>query len=233
MKAPSKPPRRDLLLIGGGHSHVQALKSFGMAPLEGVRITVIAREVHTPYSGMLPGYVAGFHDWDDIHIDLGPLCRFAGARLIDDEVAALDLDAGLVHCLQRRPFALTCFRSTAGRHPRPRWSWAFASSPSAAFCPNGTACATASAPTPSWCWSAAGRAALNGLGRSPALPDSTDIRVVAADILPGHGRVARRCSSASWPRRTSPWFAAWWHQDRPKRSALRMDRRWPSTTCSG
>ena len=100
---PAAPPVCDLLLVGGGHSHVQVLKAFGMASLDGVRLTVLAREAHSPYSGMLPGYVAGWHGWEDLHVDLGPLCRFAGARLINDEAAALDLDGNRVLCKGRPP----------------------------------------------------------------------------------------------------------------------------------
>ena len=85
------PPVRDLVLLGGGHAHVQVLRSFAMKPLPGVRLTIIAREVLTPYSGMLPGHIAGIYDADEIHIDLGPLAVFAGARMIADEVVALDL----------------------------------------------------------------------------------------------------------------------------------------------
>jgi len=84
------PPVRDLVLVGGGHSHVQVLKAFGMRPLQGTRLTIVSREVHTPYSGMLPGHVAGAYSWRDIHIDLAPLAAFAGARLIGDEVVGLD-----------------------------------------------------------------------------------------------------------------------------------------------
>ncbi|MEE4299217.1 MAG: selenide, water dikinase SelD [Pseudomonadales bacterium] len=81
----------ELLLLGGGHAHVQVLRSFAMRPLQGVRVTVVSRDVHTPYSGMLPGHVAGLYGADDIHIDIGPLAHAAGARLIHDEMIDLDL----------------------------------------------------------------------------------------------------------------------------------------------
>jgi len=95
------PPVRDLVLVGGGHSHVQVLKALAMAPLRGVRTTLVSREVHTPYSGMLPGLVAGHYAYDDVHIDLGPLCVAAGARLIADEAMALDLVARRVDFASR------------------------------------------------------------------------------------------------------------------------------------
>ncbi len=91
MPAPA-PVRTDILLIGGGHAHVEVLRRFGMQPVPGVRLTLAARDLATPYSGMLPGLVAGHYSHAEAHVDLAPLAAFAGARLIHGAVTGLDLD---------------------------------------------------------------------------------------------------------------------------------------------
>jgi selenide, water dikinase len=90
MKADPTPIHTDIVLVGGGHAHVAVLKMYGMKPEPGVRLTLIARDSFTPYSGMIPGYIAGHYSHAECHIDLGPLCRFANARLIHAEAIGLD-----------------------------------------------------------------------------------------------------------------------------------------------
>ena len=101
MQTSDQPIFRDIILIGGGHSHVGVLKSFGMNPIPGVRLTLICTDMHTPYSGMLPGYVAGHYDYDEVHIDLSRLASFAGARLYRDEVVGIDRANQKVICKNR------------------------------------------------------------------------------------------------------------------------------------
>ncbi|MBX9610968.1 MAG: selenide, water dikinase SelD [Burkholderiales bacterium] len=118
MQASEQPVLRDIVLVGGGHSHVGVLRRFGMAPLPGVRLTVICTDTHTPYSGMLPGYIAGHYGYDDVHIDLGRLCAFAGARLYRDEVVGIDRAAGQVRCRHRPPVAYDWLSINIGSTPQ-------------------------------------------------------------------------------------------------------------------
>lgn len=99
------PLTRDLVLIGGGHSHALLLRMWGMNPLAGARVTVINPGPTAPYSGMLPGFVAGHYARDDLDIDLVKLARFAGARVILGAAIGVDRDKRLVHVPNRPPIA--------------------------------------------------------------------------------------------------------------------------------
>ena len=93
------------MLIGGGHTHALVLRSWGMNPLPGVRVTVINPGPTAPYSGMLPGFVAGHYTREELDIDLVKLARFAGARMINGYATGIDKDARTIQVAGRPPIA--------------------------------------------------------------------------------------------------------------------------------
>ncbi len=101
----SLPFTRDLVLIGGGHTHALVLDRWAMAPLPGARVTVINPGPTAPYSGMLPGYVAGHYSRETLDIDLVRLARRAGARLVIGAAEGLDPQARTVTVPGRAPIA--------------------------------------------------------------------------------------------------------------------------------
>ena len=87
-----------LVLIGGGHSQAIALKAWGLNHLPNVDLTLISDVEQTPYSGMLPGHVAGFYSYEETHIDLVGLAEFAGANFIQDRAVGIDTENNRVIC---------------------------------------------------------------------------------------------------------------------------------------
>ena len=87
---PFELKNRDVAFIGGGHAHALALKAWGMNPVPGARLTLIDPNPKAPYTGMLPGLVAGHYRREELEIDLVRLARHAGARLVLGKVEGID-----------------------------------------------------------------------------------------------------------------------------------------------
>lgn len=109
---------KDLILLGGGHAHVQVVKAFAMRRQAGVRVTLISPDPHTPYSGMLPGLIAGHYSFDQAHIDLNRLCRWASVRWIQGEACGLDLSAQRILFADRPPIEFDVLSIDIGSTPR-------------------------------------------------------------------------------------------------------------------
>ena len=97
------PINNDLVLIGGGHSHLNVLKSFSMNKIDGLRITLISDVYETPYSGMLPGFVENHYSLDEIQIDLYKICYHGNFRFIYSEVNNIDGNKKLIYFKNRPP----------------------------------------------------------------------------------------------------------------------------------
>ena len=108
---------QELVLVGGGHAHALALRMLAMQPIEGLRITLISPASHTPYSGMLPGLVAGHYNFEQAHIDLTRLCQWAGVRFIQAEVLAVDPKLQLLSLGGRPSIAYDVLSIDVGSQP--------------------------------------------------------------------------------------------------------------------
>lgn len=109
---------RHLVLVGGGHAHVHVLKRLAERPAPGVRITLVTREAETPYSGMLPGLIAGQYRHAEAHIDLRPLARRAGADLVLQPATALDPTARQLRLADGRTVLYDLLSLDIGSTPR-------------------------------------------------------------------------------------------------------------------
>lgn len=88
----TKTTSKSVVLVGGGHTHALVLNALKTDPLKDAHVTVINPGKTAPYSGMLPGFVAGHYTRDELDIDLADLSQKVGATLIDGRAAGFELD---------------------------------------------------------------------------------------------------------------------------------------------
>jgi selenide,water dikinase len=96
---------RTVVLVGGGHAHALTLRAWAREPGPATRVVLLSPDRFAPYSGMLPGYVAGHYGWADFHIDLAALAAAAGAELILDRATGIDADARRIARAHGEPVA--------------------------------------------------------------------------------------------------------------------------------
>ncbi|MEO8304705.1 MAG: FAD-dependent oxidoreductase [Betaproteobacteria bacterium] len=94
-----------VVLVGGGHSHVEVLRRWARVPPPGARLTVVADRARSVYSGMVPGFVAGQYRLDEIEIDVERMARRAGAEWVEARVTGLDAGARLIRLHGAPPIA--------------------------------------------------------------------------------------------------------------------------------
>ncbi len=95
--------KREMVLVGGGHAHVQVLKEFADAPPVNCNITVVVDDPVAMYSGMAPGFVAGQYSREELEIDVRPLARLAKAEVIVARCESVDPERQLLHLAVRKP----------------------------------------------------------------------------------------------------------------------------------
>src|SRR5579862_5523956 len=85
-----------LVLAGVGHANLEVLRRFSSSALAGVDLTVISPGPLHLYSGMVPGYLRGTYRVEEIAVEVAPLVRDAGGRLLLGRAVGLDSHRRLV-----------------------------------------------------------------------------------------------------------------------------------------
>jgi selenide,water dikinase len=83
---------RHVVLVGGGHSHIQVLDAFAESRPPASRLTLVVDRPIAVYSGMVPGFVAGQYRMEDLEIDTTALARRAGAEVVVARAVRLDAE---------------------------------------------------------------------------------------------------------------------------------------------
>lgn len=96
---------------------MHVLKAFVQRPESGIHLTLVTRDLATPYSGMVPGVVAGIYSEAEAHIDLVRLAAVTRTRLIHAEAIGLDRVAKRVHLRDGPPIAYDLLSINVGITP--------------------------------------------------------------------------------------------------------------------
>jgi selenide,water dikinase len=197
-----------VVLVGGGHAHVQLLRRWIMRPLAGARVTVVVDRPEAVYSGMVPGLVAGHYAPSDLTIDVRPLAKRAGARFVVAACTGVDPVAHTLHLHERPPLrydlaSLDIGSVVAGLDTPGAREHALPTRPIGAFAECiGAAFAAAGTPRVVVVGGGAGGvelalAAVARLRRQGVAVPSVTLVHDGPDLLPGHGsRLAARARRA-------------------------------------
>ena len=81
--------RPRVVLVGGGHAHLEVLRRFALRPHPPVDLTLVSLDRRHLYSGMVPGYLQGQYEEEEITFELPALAARAGGRFVHAAVTAV------------------------------------------------------------------------------------------------------------------------------------------------
>ncbi len=87
--------RPEVVLVGGGHAHIEVLRQWAEKPFE-AELTLVVDRNPAIYSGMVPGLVAGQYTREEVEVDAVALAHRAGARVVLEAASAVEAGARLI-----------------------------------------------------------------------------------------------------------------------------------------
>ncbi len=87
---------KKIVLVGAGHASIQLLKSLGTIKNRDFNLTLISDVELSPYSGMIPSFMAGVYEFKDLHFDLQKICNKYQFNFIHNAVSKIDSDKKVI-----------------------------------------------------------------------------------------------------------------------------------------
>ena len=81
---------KEILLLGGGHANIQVLHHLATLDRSIFHLTLISESALTPYSGIIPSYLAGIRELNDLQFDLRDICRRLDHCFVEATVATIN-----------------------------------------------------------------------------------------------------------------------------------------------
>ena len=88
---------KHLVLIGGGHAHVQVIKALSARPAHRLHVTLIDQQPAASYSGMVPGCLAKLYTAEQTLLQLEPLAQWANLSFLHRTVVDIYFDQKLIY----------------------------------------------------------------------------------------------------------------------------------------
>lgn len=89
-------PATRLLLVGGGHAHIEVVRRQILEPRRDIELVLVSEASFQHYSGMVPGFLRGAYTEDEIAVDLARLVARAAGVFVKGRAAAVDPKARVV-----------------------------------------------------------------------------------------------------------------------------------------
>ncbi len=111
--------KKKILLIGGGHANIQVLHELARLDQSQFTVTLISDVAYSPYSGMIPSYLAGVYHSDQLHFDLKQICLNFGFEFIETRVTEINATKNQVHTSQGENYTYDICSVNIGIQPTP------------------------------------------------------------------------------------------------------------------
>jgi selenide,water dikinase len=106
-----------LILLGGGHAHIEVLRDLALNPDPGRSVTLVTPGQRLVYSGMMPGVIAGHYALADCQVDLAALAQRANAELLLSTASLVSPEDNEVACADGTALSYDVLSIDVGSHP--------------------------------------------------------------------------------------------------------------------